>query len=270
MIADAFTYPVRSRYKQRDSAFKDTVKNGDYHRTNWILAGYKLLGKYDSIHEGDDVVGYGFNCYGHDVLAIANGVVIHAELVPKGTWGNIVIVEHELPSGTKIYSRYAHLKDRLVRVGDEVTIGQIIGHIGGPEWGMAPHLHICICVTDLLVRDPRNWPSTGRTPAEARAIITTNYIDPLFYIDSHQKEVPPAPEQEPDVTSNQMYVATKDARLMLRQQPNSGAVVIAKLQPGTQVTAYDLVEGNYQLVKFNTSNLFGFVAKEYLSPTAPV
>lgn len=269
-FADRFIHPTRTRYKQRDSIVKDTIVTGDYKRTNWILAYYYLLGEIPSIHEGDDIVGENFNCYGHDVLSISNGTVVYSALVPRSTWGNMINIEYTLFNGFKIYARYAHLKDRLVQVGDEVSIGQIIGHIGGPEWGMVPHLHFAICVTDLLVRDPKNWPSAlPRTEREARTMILQNYIDPLFYVDSQiaMQPVPDKPEEEPDVTSKEMFVNTPDSVLRFREQPNSTADIISRLAHRTKVLAFDLIENNYQLIKVN--GLYGFVGNQYLSTTAP-
>lgn len=270
-IADRFVHPTRTRYKQRDSIIKDTIVKGDYKRTNWVLAYYLLLGEIPSIHEGDDIVGEGFNCYGDDVLSISNGTVIFSALVPRSTWGNMVIVEYTLLNGFKIYGRYAHLKDRLVQAGDEVSVEQIIGHIGGREWGMIDHLHSAICVTDLLVREPTNWPSGGgRTEKQARAMILENYLDPLFYIDSRiaMDPLPEPPEEVPDVTNKDMYVNTPDSVLRFREQPNSTAEVISRLVHRTKVTAFDLIENNYQLIKVR--GVYGFVSSPYLSPTPPV
>lgn len=283
LMADTFGYPLRKRYKQQDSFEKDTVTTGDYYRTNWLLAEYKLLGKYPSIHEGDDVVGKGFNCWGDDVLAIANGEVVYSRLVPNSTWGNKVIIRHTLLNGYQIYSRYAHLKKRLVEVGDEVLMGQLIGYIGGPEWGMAPHLHIAICVTDLIApeNDPLNWPSNSRnTLAQARAIINTNYIDPLFFIDQYQVGKPdpipvPIPDEEiPPVTFREMWTNTTGVdRLMLRHdpyRPPANDNIRQKLPRGTAVMMSDYVQGTYVFVRVaGTPEVHGFVAREFLTATKP-
>lgn len=277
LYADRFVHPTRTRYKQRDSILVDTILPGDYYRTNWILAEYRLLNKYPSVHEGDDIVGMGFNCYGDEVLAVANGVVIHSELVPTGTWYNMITIEHTFFTGMKIYSRYAHLKDRLFQVGDEVKVGQTIGHMNGRSRGMADHLHFAICVTDLLVRDPRNWPSSlYPDPYKAKAYILEHYLDPLFYIDSRiaMEPVPDPAEDEDDevidVTSKDMWVNTPGSRLNLRAQPSTSAAIIGKIEHGQKLTGYDLIDGNYQLVKtLSLFPLYGFVDKRFLS-AAPV
>ena len=72
---------------------------------------------------------------GDPVVASYEGKVIGIN-TENGTtgWGNYVLLEHnyKTKSGSQIvlYSRYAHLKDVLVAVGDTVTAGQKIGTVG--------------------------------------------------------------------------------------------------------------------------------------------
>lgn len=176
----ALVSPVPGGYKQRDRVPKEQIQSGDLFRSNWIFARYMLQGMYPSEHEGDDIVGMGFNCYGVPVLAVYDGVVTYAAKVPNGTWGKKVVIKHDGFS-----SRYAHLATMTVKVGDVVRAGQQIGTIGSAEGKLAPHLHFAICVTDLLQRDPLNWPSSGRSEAAAHALIAANYVDPLKFIKEH-------------------------------------------------------------------------------------
>ncbi|MFA4831657.1 MAG: peptidoglycan DD-metalloendopeptidase family protein, partial [Patescibacteria group bacterium] len=89
----------------------------------------------DSTHVGKDRFALDFTiggCDGWDseVLSIADGKVITAETGhehgEKGSYGNQVVVEHE----DGIESRYAHLNQVLVEVGDKVGQGQQIGTAG--------------------------------------------------------------------------------------------------------------------------------------------
>ncbi len=85
-------------------------------------------------HLGDD-----WRCkVGTEVLSISEGKVIFAGYGGKG-WGNIVIVEHILPSREIIYSQYAHLSSIKVLVGHIVKRREIIGLSG--NMGTGPHLH---------------------------------------------------------------------------------------------------------------------------------
>lgn len=289
LIADSFGYPVATIYKQFDSILKDApLEVGDWYRSNWVLAVYQLLGKYWSIHEGDDILRYKVNCYGEDVFAISNGIVIHSATA-SSSWYNVINVEHTLSSTYKIYSRYAHLKDRLFKVGDEVRKGEIIGHIGGPERGMAPHLHLSICVTDLLVRDPLNWPSSTMDIPKARAFIRQHYLDPLFFIGSRIAMEPQPPDVDPDpkpeppiivegtpVTFNDMWIKTTGSNLLLRSQPlvppapNQLANVEARVPNGAKVRASDFARNGYRWCEAPGVNAFGFLSELFLSSTPPV
>jgi len=61
-------------------------------------------------------------------------------------WGNVVTIEHRLPSGEHFTTVYGHLgTDRLVKAGDIVEAGQQIASIGRQHryvnGGYKPHLH---------------------------------------------------------------------------------------------------------------------------------
>lgn len=72
---------------------------------------------------------------GTPILAAADGVVKHAS--PMGTYGNLVIVEHE--NGVETY--YAHCSKILVKVGQRVSSGQNIALVGSTGNSTGNHLH---------------------------------------------------------------------------------------------------------------------------------
>jgi len=87
----------------------------------------------------DQVVHYGIDIkanMGTDVMATAGGKVIKAGWEDKG-YGNMIVIDH----GDDYQSLYAHLKDVNVKIGDSVTAGQVIGHIGTTGMSTGPHLH---------------------------------------------------------------------------------------------------------------------------------
>jgi hypothetical protein len=96
------------------------------------------------VHTGEDVA-----CGGNSsVKAIANGKVLFAQT--RGSvcdnWGYVLVIEHTTRFG-KINSIYGHI-DSVVREGDLVTKGQVIGTIGDfaakTSCGWSNHLHFGI------------------------------------------------------------------------------------------------------------------------------
>ncbi len=103
------------------------------------------------MHMGEDI-----NCpAGTRVKSISTGKVVysalHAGTKEKRNWGNIIIIAHKNPKTKKaFYSLYGHLGKRLVKRGQSVDLGKIIGFIGKkntPQNGWWPeHLHFGIYV----------------------------------------------------------------------------------------------------------------------------
>ena len=72
---------------------------------------------------------------GTPVSAARGGTVTHAG--PGGTYGNLVIVQHE----DGFETRYAHLSAVTVNKGDKVLAGQEVGKVGSTGYSKGPHLH---------------------------------------------------------------------------------------------------------------------------------
>jgi len=62
---------------------------------------------------------------GQDVRAASAGRVVYTGSGIRG-YGNLVIIKH----GENLLSAYAHNRELLVREGQEVSLGQVIGHMG--------------------------------------------------------------------------------------------------------------------------------------------
>lgn len=91
--------------------------------------------RWGRLHAGLDIVASGRSCKGDPALAAGNGTVIFAEY--NGGYGNCVIIDH----GDGIETLYAHLGDITVAVGDNVSTGDMIGHIGTTGSSTGYHLH---------------------------------------------------------------------------------------------------------------------------------
>jgi len=88
---------------------------------------------------------------GSDVVATADGVVMAQAYGDKP--GNFVRIKHNETYST----RYYHLETALVKVGDKVTKGQVIGLVGNTGLSsVTPHLHYEILKNDATV-DPRGY-----------------------------------------------------------------------------------------------------------------
>ena len=72
---------------------------------------------------------------GDPVRVTANGKVVSAGW--SGGYGRMVEVEH----GNGLSTRYGHLSEIDVKIGDQVKIGQVIGLVGSTGRSTGPHLH---------------------------------------------------------------------------------------------------------------------------------
>jgi len=82
-------------------------------------------------HKGIDIA----TRIGNPIVAPADGIVIKAG--NGGGYGNVVIIKHRFGFVT----RYGHLLKFVVRAGQKVKRGQIIGYVGNTGRSIGPHLH---------------------------------------------------------------------------------------------------------------------------------
>ena len=104
-------------------------------------------------HLGDDLNGIGGmdTDLGDPVYAVGGGRVIYSCDVQQG-WGNVVIIAHRLPDGTRFQSFYGHLQRRDLAAGMDVVRGQQLGTIGKGGGAYPAHLHFE--VRDSLCPNP--------------------------------------------------------------------------------------------------------------------
>lgn len=120
--------PISDKYKRRISAFY----------------GYRIHPIYKTkiFHEGVD-----FSApTGTDVYAAGDGVVVKTTRSNYG-YGNIIKIDH----GYGYMTVYAHLHKNLVRKGQKVKRGQIIGTVGSTGLSTGPHLHYEVRKNDRRV-----------------------------------------------------------------------------------------------------------------------
>ena len=84
------------------------------------------------LHMGIDIAGKA----GTSIIASGGGEVIEVDNKPNG-YGKYIMVKHD----NNYTTRYAQLSEQLVKVGDQVVKGQVIGKMGSSGRSTAPHLH---------------------------------------------------------------------------------------------------------------------------------
>lgn len=137
------------------------------------------------LHTGIDLNGPegGDTDLGQPVHALTDGEVVFAG--PAGpndrSWGNLVVIWHPGPA---VWTRSAHLRDVLVRVGQCVAAGQQIGTVGKGWNGIHPaHLHF-----DIIVKKPAGWDDW---PMHDRKRLEETYYDPWKFLTEKVKPIDP-------------------------------------------------------------------------------
>jgi murein DD-endopeptidase MepM/ murein hydrolase activator NlpD len=106
---------------------------------------------------------------GTPVIAAADGIVVNIDPNPSETYGSQIVIDH----GGGYYTQNAHLGSAMVKPGDKVAAGQMIGRVG--RTGNVPpradsHLH-------FEVRYGSHLPSSGGgTVIDPRLAVPRPYI----------------------------------------------------------------------------------------------
>jgi murein DD-endopeptidase MepM/ murein hydrolase activator NlpD len=85
---------------------------------------------------------------GTDIYATGDGVVIFSGW--KQDYGNCIIIDH----GFDFKTLYGHQQRNIVRAGQHVKRGEVIGYVGNTGRSTGPHLHY-----EVLVRDKHDNPA---------------------------------------------------------------------------------------------------------------
>jgi murein DD-endopeptidase MepM/ murein hydrolase activator NlpD len=101
----------------------------------WISRGYGMrydpFTGYKQMHHGIDIA----NNVGTPVMATAEGTV--KWVGRNGGLGRMVTIDH----GYGFQTRYGHLSEIMVRQGQQVERGEVIGLMGNTGYSTGPHLH---------------------------------------------------------------------------------------------------------------------------------
>ena len=120
------------------------ISNGSY---KVPLSNYAISSPYGNrggeFHRGLDMAA----AQGEPIHATRAGKVLKAEF--HYSWGKYVVIEHE--DGTT--ALYAHQQQYLVKAGENVSQGQVIGHVGSTGDSTGSHLHLELCLDSSLSQD---------------------------------------------------------------------------------------------------------------------
>ena len=125
--------------------------------------GYRIHPVYKTIrmHTGIDFAAK----TGTPIYATGDGVVVD----PKGNesgYGIVCVINH----GYGYQSLYGHMSKMLVKPGDKVKRGQIIGLVGSTGLSVAPHCHYEVIKNGIKI-DPVNFFYNDLTPQEYEKVI---------------------------------------------------------------------------------------------------
>lgn len=104
------------------------------------------LNKKSAFHTGIDFRGN----RGEEIKSMADGVVKKA--FKNGGYGNYVMIDH----GNGYTTSFSHMQKYLVRRGDRVKRGQVIGLVGNTGRSTGPHLHYEVALDGKTI-NPYNF-----------------------------------------------------------------------------------------------------------------
>lgn len=99
--------------------------------------------RHGRMHYGIDVVA----CEGQPIRAAAHGIVMLVDDIDD--YGTTTVVAH----AGGVATVYGHQSETIVRSGEEVRQGDVIGLVGSTGRATGPHLHFEVRV-DAIARDP--------------------------------------------------------------------------------------------------------------------
>ncbi len=136
----------------------------------------------EAYHTGADLNwGQPYEDKGLPVYSTASGVVVFAGRL--AVWGNVIVIRHDplkRVGGFVLYSRYGHVQNIKVEVGQRVKRGDQVAEIGDAFGRYVPHLHFDLSPTTKLERSPQDWPATDYNR------LISDYVDPKVFIQTNR------------------------------------------------------------------------------------
>ncbi|HIA36442.1 MAG TPA: M23 family metallopeptidase [Flavobacteriales bacterium] len=102
---------------------------------------------------------------GTEIYTTGNGVISEAKYSKRG-YGNHVVIDH----GYGYHTLYAHMKNLIVRIGQKVKRGEVIGFVGNSGSSVGPHLHYEVIKKGVKI-NPINFYYNDLSPEEYEKMI---------------------------------------------------------------------------------------------------
>jgi murein DD-endopeptidase MepM/ murein hydrolase activator NlpD len=132
----------------------------------WISSvfGYRIdpIYKRRAMHRGLDFAA----AIGTPVYATGDGVVKRTKVAKNG-YGKEVVIDH----GFGYTTRYGHLHEILVHVGQKIKRGNVIGTLGDSGRSTGPHLHYEV-LENGRAKNPKHYYAEDLSPREYSEIIS--------------------------------------------------------------------------------------------------
>jgi murein DD-endopeptidase MepM/ murein hydrolase activator NlpD len=149
----------RNRWKGENTRYRPLselrLAVEDHGLEDWVypidekhIAGSPFGRRRDPItHQRRNHYGQDIGCRrGTPIYAVADGTVATSR--NSRTAGRYIELSHSLDSGEVLRTRYLHLRRRMVRRGETVQRGQLIGRCGSTGSSTSPHLHFGVWLDD--------------------------------------------------------------------------------------------------------------------------
>ncbi len=183
------------------------------------------------------------NDIGDAVLASAGGTVSRVDNEGNVSYGRWIEINH----GNGYTTRYAHLSQQLVRVGQHVSQGQRIGSVGDTGGSTGPHLHF----------ELRRWGTAISPVFDGRRAFfwgTRNYTS--------QNSCGNTGGSTTGVVGR---VNTSGANLTVRSGPGTGYRAVGSVADGARVRIRCQKRGQSIRGTYGTSTLWDYIGTGYVS-----
>ena len=99
------------------------------------------------------------------IYATGDGIV-DAQTGPKTGFGLAIVIDH----GFGYQTLYGHCSGIIVKPGEKVKRGQVIGYVGSSGLSVGPHVHYEVIKNGIQI-DPINYFYNDLTPAEYEKVL---------------------------------------------------------------------------------------------------